>query len=269
MQLLAKKAKCPLCGAKNPPDAARCGICTRPLANDPLPSQAVYQEALWSTKIATKQARKKASPSTFLSLIIVLGVLLNYFVLGFGPEWLHEPKATPKAADWQVFSGNPDFKADLPGHPMETLRKIPGSGLNAATVWVDANWDLLRDDETQSVAALDVARRRVHAQLTAAAGPAPADVAASIPAIVGALAPGSALADGGVTAVDQPAYGEQFDLVTTYVGWPDESGSGTVRAHVVVFDGKLFVAATFVHDGDDEALHRRLVSTFVPTGSPA
>ncbi len=266
MQLLEKKAKCPLCGAKNPVEAVRCRTCTRPLANDPLPSQAVYQEALWSTKIATKSARKRTSPYAILAMFLVVLALANYFVGGYGPDWLHEPKAQPKGNEWKVYGNNADYQVDLPGLPIESVAKAPGTDLAAATVWVDGHWDLIRDSETQSVAALEVARKSVHAQLVTASGIAPADVASSIPAIVSSLAKGSVLTDGGVTLVDRPAYGEQYDLLTTFTGWPDESGTGTVRAHVTVVGGKLFVVASFIVGGDDADLQKRLVKAFQPAG---
>ena len=36
---------------------------------------------------------------------------MNYFVVGVGPDWLHEPKAEPKGFDWQVYGGNADYRA--------------------------------------------------------------------------------------------------------------------------------------------------------------
>ena len=137
MQLLEKKAKCPLCGAKNPVDAPRCGTCTRPLQNDPLPSQALYDEALWSTKIASKGARTPTNPYAVLALLVVAAVIVNYFVLGFGPSWAHEAKPPAKGFEWKVYTGQPDYRADLPGEPITGSAGAFGTTLTTATVWVD------------------------------------------------------------------------------------------------------------------------------------
>ena len=177
MQLLEKKAKCPLCGAKNPVDAPRCGTCTRPLQNDPLPSQALYDEALWSTKIASKGARTPTNPYAVLALLVVAAVIVNYFVVGLGPSWAHEAKPQAKGFEWKVYTGQPDYRADLPGEPITGSAGAFGTTLTTATVWVDGHWDLVRDRDTRSVGALDLARRNVHAALILASGPAPADPA--------------------------------------------------------------------------------------------
>ena len=121
MQLLEKKVKCPLCGAKNQKDARRCAICTRPLANDPLPSQAVYDEALWSTKIATKRSRQRTNPYLLLVTAVAVALLANYFVLGYGPSWAHEPDAARSS------------RATLSIEPADsTLRIVPWSFLASA-----------------------------------------------------------------------------------------------------------------------------------------
>ena len=268
MLLLEKKAKCPLCGAKNPIDAARCAICTRPLEKDPLPSQAVYQEALWSTRIASKGSRKKANPYAVLGMLVVLAVILNYFVIGFGPNWAHEPKPQAKGSQWKEYR-QADYVADLPGDPIPGTADAVGTHLSTSTVWIDGHWDLVRDDDTQSVGAIEAARAHVYAGLVTAVGNAPTDAAASLPALVTALVPDTELAPGGVATVQDATFGQQITLDTTFSGFPEAADEGTVRATATVVDGKIFVAASFVVGGDDAALHRRLADRFIPAGAPA
>jgi hypothetical protein len=269
MLLLEKKAKCPLCGTKNPVDAVRCSICTRPLDNDPLPSQAVYQEALWSSRIASKTARKKANPYAVLGLLVVAAVIVNYFVVGLGPSWAHETAPVERGSLWKEQRSLPGYVADLPGTPMLGAATAGGSSLATASVWVDGHWDLVRDAGTQSVGGLAEANAGVHADLVLASGNAPADAIASLPAIVAAFVPGTQLAAGGVNTVQDPAFGNQLTLTTGFTGFPDEAGDGTVRATATVANGRIYVAASFVVGGDDSALHARLTSTFVPDGMPA
>jgi hypothetical protein len=266
MQLLEKKTKCPLCGAKNEIGASRCSICTRPLNDDLLPTQAVYQEALWASKIATPGSRRKTNPYLILVTVLAVAVTLNYFVLGFGPSWAHEPEPAPKGFGWVQQMKLPGYRVDMPGIPLIHMANASGTSLQTARVWVDSNWDLLRDQESTSVAAVQVALKRLHAGIVTASGPAPANPASAVSSVVAALNPDGAaqLADGGVTELRDPAFGQQFDLVTEYRGWPEEADTGTVRARVIVVGGKMFVAATFVKDGDDPALQQRLVSAFSP-----
>lgn len=269
MLLLEKKAKCPLCGAKNPVGAQRCAICTRPLENDPLPSQAVYQEALWATRIATKGSRRKANPYALLGIAVVAAVILNYFVVGLGPSWAHEAAPLPKGSEWKVFRGQPDYVADLPGTPMTGSANAFGATLVTSTVWVDGHWDLVRDEGTQSVGRLATAREQVHAALVIASGNAPADPASSLTAIVQSLVPNSVLVAGGIDAVQAPAFGQEFRLTTEFTGFPEDADRGTVRATAFVADGRIWVAASFVRGGDDATLHSRLTENFVPSGTPA
>lgn len=268
MLLLEKKVKCPLCGAKNPVNAARCGICTRPLRNDPLPTQAVYQEALWSTRIASKGSRKKSNPYALLAMTALLAALLNYFVLGYGPSWAHVDPPPVKGATWRANADQPGYTVDLPGSPIQATTTSFGTPLDTATVWVDSNWATIRDARTQSVADLDRARRDAYAGLVTATGPAPTDAAASLTAVVTSLAPGAVVEPGGVTRVQDASYGEQFTLDSSFTGWPEPNDQGHVRATAIVLDGKIYVAASFVRGKDDKALHARLAKTFIPTAAP-
>lgn len=264
MLLLEKKVKCPLCGAKNAMRAPRCTICTRPLENDPLPSQAVYQEALWSTKIASKSVRRSTNPLAVLGAVVVVAALMNYFVLGFGPSWAHVAEPVAKGSQWKVYRGQPDYLVDLPGEPMVTTVPTMGTSLTVASVWVDGNWNPVRDARTRSAGGLDEARRNVTAGVMTASGAAPADPGASLTAMVTSLVNGAELAPGGVSSVQNPDIGEQFTLATTFTGWPEESNRGSVRATAVVLDGRVYVAASFVLNGDDAGLHERLVENLTP-----
>lgn len=266
MQMLEKKVKCPLCGARNKVDAPRCTICTRPLANDPLPSQALYQEALWSSTIATSRGNTGTgvSPWFVVGVLVVALALLNYFVVGLGPSWAHEPKAPERGFTWKEYRGDPAYRADLPGTPLVLPVDVAGTRLTAAAVWVDSNWNVARDGTTQSVAALDAGLRTAHGLIVTASGPAPSDTANAVGAMVAALAPGVALEEGGVTADGTTG---RFLLRTKFAGWPLPADEGVVRATVRVDGGTVFVAASFVRGGDDPALAERLVEQFVPAGT--
>ncbi len=237
MQVMEKKAKCPLCGAKNPVGAPRCGICTRPLEEAPLPSQAVYQEALWSTRIASKGARKKSNPAFALLLVALVGLGLNYFVVKKGPDWLHEPVQAPQGSTWKEYRDQPDYLVD----PHRGCREL---------------------------GAMENARNRLHAGVVVASGVAPADPAATLSGLVASLVPNTELAVGGVDSVQRPAYGEQFTLTTNFTGFPEPSKSGTVRATATIWEGRIYIAASFVVGGDDKALHQNLVEDFHPVGAP-
>lgn len=264
MQLIEKKIKCPLCGARNKVDARRCTICTRPLANDPLPSQAIYQDALWSSTIATPRGTSGSGISPwFLAVALVVGAaLLNYFVLGWGPSWAHEPTSPERGFSWKEYRDDPAYRVDLPGVPIVTPVDVAGTHLTAASVWVDRFWDVSRDATTQSAASLDVSRRSAHALVVTASGPAPADTANAVGAMVASLAPGVALEEGGVIADGSSG---RYLLRTRFAGWPEPAEEGIVRATVTVEGNTVLVAATFVRGGDDPALAERLVEQLVPT----
>jgi len=266
MQLLEKKTKCPLCGAKNKLDANRCGICTRPLKNDALPSQAVYEEALWSSRIASKSSnRTKINPYAVLALLVVGGVILNYFVIGYGPSWAHEAPTLGKGFEWKVYRGQPEYEVDLPGAPMVGSAAAQGSTLTTAAVWVDGHWDLVRDDNTQSKGKLDQARIEAYAALVTATGNAPADPATALTGIVQAMLPNTQLEPGGIETVQDPPPGQQrLTLATNYTGFPEDADNGVVRATAIVADGRIWVAASYVRGGDDPALHQRLVRNLKP-----
>lgn len=261
-----KKTKCPLCGAKNPVDAPRCGICTRPLQSQAaLPSQAVYEEALWSTRIASKQARGKINPYAVLAIAVIGAVILNYFVIGLGPSWTHEDSGPERGADWKVYRDQPDYEIDMPGQPMIGTASAQGATLTTATVWVDGNWAKVRDDNTQAAGKLDAARVAAHAALVVGSGNAPADPAASLTAIVQSLLGGLTLEPGGVTVAQNPPAGRQVvTLATNYTGFPEPNDRGVVRATATVANGHLWVVVSYVRGGDDAALHAALTDHFEP-----
>lgn len=265
MQLLEKKVKCPLCGARNKLDARRCTICTRPLANDPLPTQALYQDALWSSTIATPRGSTGTgiSPWFVVAVLVVGAAVANYFVLGWGPSWAHEPATPERGFSWKEYRDDPAYRVDLPGVPMVAPIDVAGTRLTAAGVWVDRFWDVSRDATTQSAASLDLSRRSAHALIVTASGPAPADTANAIGAMVAAVAPGVALEEGGLVADGSSG---RYLLRTRFAGWPEPADEGVVRATVTVHEGSVLLAATFVREGDDPALAERLVEQFVPTG---
>ena len=266
MQLLEKNtAKCPLCGAKNPTGARRCSTCTRPLENDPLPSQAVYEEALWARKVATKASRQKTNPYVALVALLAIALCANYFFFGYGPSWAHDPKPVPKGNTWKVYRDQPQYIADLPGTPMVEQVAGPAGPLTTATVWVNSHWDKVRDDNTESIGALAEARAQRYAILTTAVGTAPGDIAASADQTLSALAPGVTLAEIDVTEVQDPPSGRQFEVRANSSGWPEASSAGVVRARFIAIDGQVFIAAAFLDGADEVALYDRLVEMFIPT----
>lgn len=268
MQRTEKKTKCSQCGTMNPPGLTRCRICTRPLISDPLPTQAVFDEALWSRKVASRPARQRTSPYLVLVTAIAVGLMVNYFSLGYGPSWMHEARPIEKAADWKLYDTQPDFEVDLPGLPTVEKGGAAGISLTTSSVWVDREWHRIRDEETNSIAALDAARRNLHAGLFVASGTAPPTAITSIDALLASMAPGSELDGGTTTSLQDPPYGAQYDVERAYSNWPEASEGGVLRARVILFKGKIFIAATLSNGTDDAALHSRLISEFIPAGSP-
>ena len=271
MQHVAKKIKCPLCGAKNAGDASRCSTCTRPLSTDTLPSQAVFQEALWAERIASKQSRAKTNPYVLLLAAIVIALVANYFWIGYGPDWAHVDQPLPKGSNWTEQRSRPEFRVDLPGTPMvATATDATGRSVTTSSVWLDSHWDLLRDENTRSTGGLLQSRRDLYAVTAVATttDPGATDLRAAMSATIAAMAPGAVLGTTEVQQRQDPPYGEQFDLRAPYSDWPDAAGAGVVRARAIFLNGKVYVAATFFEQSEERALQDRLVRNFVPEGAP-
>ena len=269
MQNVDKKQKCPLCGAKNPPDASRCATCTRPLNTDVLPSQALYREALWAQPVSTRRAGR-SNATLVVVLVLLLGAVGNYFWLGYGPDWMHSAEITTKGESWAQYTGQPEFRIDRPGAPMGRLGATgDGLAVKSVSVWVDANWDANRDANTQATGAFIDARRTLHAVVAAATTPMPTSlpIEQNFAPIMAAMAPGVTLGTPAITPVPNAPYGVQYDVSVPYTDWPDSAGKGTARARFINYKNQLFVAATFTNAGDDADLQARLVENFVPTDS--
>ena len=270
MQLLDRKLRCTLCGAKNDPGNLRCEICTRPFPSDGSAAQSVYEEALWTQPIDAKRRRKVAFHPIVAALILVaVAAVVNYEVTKWGPEWAHGPQDIVKASDWKTYRGQPGVRVDLPGNPMVSSVTAPSGVLAVAQVWVDGNWLLLRDADTRAVGPLATARASLYSTLVLATGAAPTDRRTGAQAAVGALEPDATVADLKTTELQNPRFGQQFDVTGTYTGHPDESGHGSFAARVIIFDGQMFIGATFAPGGVDPALHSEFIADLVPDGAPA
>ena len=64
------------------------------------------------------------------------------------------------------------------------------------------------------------------------------------------------------TEVKFPSIGRQFDVSGHFDNWPLESGSGTVKARVIVNGGQATVIAVFYRATVDTALLHRVVDDY-------
>ena len=269
MPLLETKVRCLLCGAKNRPDAQRCRTCTRPIQTDGvMASQVIYEDALWSQPITTKRSAE-ANPFTVLALLLLIAIGVNYLFVGLGPSWAHAAGDAEKDRTWKSYRGDPSYRVDLPGEPIQAQVPTPAGDLAVAQVWVDSNWSRVRDNATVSPASLDSGREQLYATLATASVPAAGDPKSQTTTAVTAVLASARLTEVIVTEVQDPEFGAQYDLSANYRNWPDENGSGEIRARAISLDGTMYLAITAFDAEVDETLHDRLVSQLAPTSAPA
>lgn len=263
MSKTSQRVRCQLCGGKNEADAVRCRHCTRPLHTDPMPSQALHDEAMWSRPVSTGSLRPTLSPAGVGLLIIFAAFFVNYMWIGYGPDWLSRPEQAPLAGEWRTQAGD-GYRVDLPGDPI--VASTADGSLNTMSVWLDNRWNLLVDSHTQARGVIRDAEQNAYAIAVTGSGAAPADLETAAPLLVASMVDDVSLdtiSTSDVTAAENGS--STLDLNATFLGGFGEDNHGEVQAHLITVDGRVFVAATFYRDGVNPGLHDRLVSQFVPT----
>ena len=261
MPLTTKTKRCPSCGSRNDAATDRCRICTRPLVASRNATEAVYEEALWSQRIAQKHASdrmRKPSILAPLGLGLLVLAILNYFLFGLGPDWAHAPREVPQDFSWRQFDEPTLFRVDLPGAPLRER----STTAQAWSTWVDANWSLVLGEQVLSPQARADAERDLYASQLVAWGQIPTDVL-SVSATITSFRPGIHLESPVIFEVAGSTGGHQYDFDANYTDWPSTGHNGTLKARVISVGGQQYLVATLFDDAFDTALHQRLVQQFV------
>lgn len=268
MTSTSSATRCRQCGAKNPAGAARCRICTRPLATDATSSNAVFENQLWSEPISGKPERKPVSKLFLVPVVLVALIAVNYVWIGGGPDWAHAPQPVERGTDWRTFTmADHDVRVVLPGDPEVTTVPTPSGDITVAQTWVDANWRVLRDRHTRAPGALLFAREHYASVVAVAVIDTPGDVDER--ALLGAIEPGMSLTGSTTREVQFPSAGHQFDLSATFEKWPTASASGQVHARLVTQDDRRVLIAVISPNGGDSELLDQVVNDFLSTQTPS
>jgi len=257
-----KTIRCAQCGSKNPADAHRCRTCTRPLDTPESSSNADFEQQLWADPITSNPPRKPISPWLLVVVALVGAAVGNYYWLRAGPSWAHVAKPVPKGSEWRTFSGQPQVVIAMPGDPETFTSPTPAGAMTVAQSWVDGHWDVIRDRHTQSVAALSAARHGYFAVVAIATVAAPRDPAIGAAQLVSSMEPPMVTSDLTTAEVKLSSIGRQFDVSGHFDNWPLDSGSGTVKARVIVDKGQAVVIAAFYRQDVDPALLSRMVDDY-------
>lgn len=257
-----KKFRCPTCDHRNPVDAKRCEICTRMLQNDLGPSGALAEETLFSEPVSTRHIPKKRS--NFALGLFCIGAFAGLFVANYAitNSFIPHPVRSyfeAKDANWKTYAGNPAFLAVMPGDPVANTRQSPVGEMNVASVWIDSNWDVVRDANTFSPGQERDALAELHASLAVATAPSNGNAAPMAADTLAAMRPDATVSDatvGKVVIEDGVSY---FDVTASYANWPDASGEGTVMARFSERDGTLLVIATYLAGDDDPDLQKTFI----------
>lgn len=253
MAMVSKKVRCPLCGTGNDAEAQRCSVCTRPLVEAPLASQRVYDETLWSEKIASGGSKKSTNMVFVLGCALILALVVNYFVVKAGPDWAHEPPAVAPGDTWRTVDAANGITVDLPGAPMIAPVTLGGASATMASVWVDDAWEAVFDDRTTSKAAEAGALDAMHAAVAVASGPASA-AAPSLEELALALAPGLVLDPSATVPAQAEANGLAWKWEADYSGFPRPNVEGVVRGRSLQRDGVRLSIVTILRTDDDAEL---------------
>ena len=135
MALVTKKVRCTTCGNKNEPDQPRCSNCTRPIHTQPLASQILHDEVLWSPPVETRRTRKENGLGKWfaLALLLIAVAASNYFYFGYGPGWANNVADHEKGYDWRTYEGA-SYQAELPGTSVSAAITMPPVQLSAAAI---------------------------------------------------------------------------------------------------------------------------------------
>lgn len=253
MKLAQRKIKCPLCGAANAPEAHRCTVCTRPLQDAPLASQRVYDEAMWSEKIASKESREPINKFFVLACLLVAAGVLNYFVVKAGPDWAHQTAVSGRGESWRTTDAGSGVKVDLPGRPVRTNGSMNGQPAAQMSVWVDGSWESVRDENTNSKAALDRSLDSMHAAIFVSVSANAVD-APAISDLVTQLAPESVIDASSVVPIEAPTNTLAWKWESAATGWPRANVEGMAYGRAIRRGDVTAVVVTIVRHDDGGAL---------------
>jgi hypothetical protein len=263
MLLADPKLRCPSCGAKNPIDATRCNTCTRQLPRDQMPSQAAFEEAMYSQPVREKPTSAAwMSKSTLGILLLIALAFLNYEYIGWGPDWAHRDMVH-KGDTWRTFR-NDEFSVILPGNPEQDIVATSTGDLQRYQVGVDSDWVSVLDADITAPALRIEGENDLYGTVEVATGIIAGDLASQAAALVAGTQPGTELSDVEVKPFEDAKIGVQVTVTADYVGGPKKAGHGKVSARLVNDNGVLYLLATFVENGSDQALQDKLVSGFTP-----
>jgi hypothetical protein len=268
MLLADEKVRCPSCGAKNDPDDERCRTCTRAMPREQMPSQAAFEEALYSRAVSKQQAGSKFLRRFTLVLLLLVGLAAaNYYYLGYGPAWAHKDLQN-HTESWLTLSGD-GWQTLFPGRPIEAHIPTASGQFDADTVLVDGQWNSVLDADVTTPGQQAAGRASQHAMVAIGVTATPGDLAAAAPMLVSRFAPHATYEEVAVTTPTDAALGTQLVLTARVSDGGDEAPTGTVRARLVADGSTTYVIATFTANGDDRALQSALVKEFrtEPAGS--
>ena len=263
MPLTRDKTRCSSCGTKNEAGAERCRICTRSLAQDSAPSQEAYEETLYSQPVR-ESAIGDGPQHVFVLSVLLLAALvgLNYFYLGFGPDWAHRYLAAPGATWHTVDSDN--WRAVLPGTPDERIVETSDGDLKVATVGVDKNWVSTLDATVRAPGDRVSAQENLYATVVVADGAIGQELNQVGGELLGLVLPDMSLDELSFAQVTDPQFGSQIDVKGGFRGGTRPQGSGDIRARLTRIGNNVYIVAAFVESGSDPALFDMLLRNFSP-----
>ncbi len=264
---LAHKTTCPTCGSKNPPEAERCGTCTRPLSIEGTPSQQAFVEVMYAQPVRdTERAEHWIRPAWIFAFLAVLLVWCNFQYIGWGPDWAVRPELRVQRGDtWRTVTETRGYSISFPSDARLDLVQAPTGTASRVIAAVDDRWVTIRPATTGLTRPQPT--HDVHAVALALGADAPDSLTeATALSTLEAAYPGVAIGDPQLDEVTTAAYGEQLALEATYTGGVGTEAEGEVHARLIQVDGRMYVIAVFSEGSPDRDLFARLVSGFRPDG---
>ncbi|MEZ5380352.1 MAG: hypothetical protein R2754_01010 [Microthrixaceae bacterium] len=259
------KIKCDACRASNPISRDRCRICTAPLHHEGPTQDTLWSQRLYRTAVSDTMSRSGSRVPGVILLVILGAGLLNFFVLGYGPDWAH--RQVDLGGSWKsVAEFQPEVVAELPGTPdMGTA-----GGMSTARVVVDDHGEAVLDGSPPSPNALLEAKNSRRATLILAKGDLGGQTpeAAAGERVRSLLAP-NALSEVNVRPSETTAEGwSRVDVTGTMAEYPDPGRTSGVNATLLA-DGDLVVLAVTLNERSPvPGLPERLVAGVQLTPTP-
>ncbi|MEZ5373346.1 MAG: hypothetical protein R2704_11535 [Microthrixaceae bacterium] len=259
------KVRCDACRASNSADRDRCRICTAPLAHDGPTHDALWSQRLYRTSVSDKLTHAGSRLPGVIILVVFAAAALNFFVLGYGPDWAH--RQVDLGGSWKTVAAyQPDIQAELPGQP-----EMGNAGnMTTARVVVNRQGEAVLDGSAPTPNEELEAKNTRIATLTLGVGTlGGGQVGGSAGERVRALAGSDRLRD--VTVGPQETNDDgstQVEVTGTLDDYPAAGRTSTVDATLLGQDDTVIVAVTTYERSPVEGLHQRLVDgiTLVPSG---